>query len=73
MAAAFSQSSVMTEEEGSGHPRKPLISHWAEVGHKLILKQSWTRELRVFLVHRGPPLEQQVPRGICLSSIFSSK
>lgn len=46
MAAAFSQSSVMTEEEGSGHPRKPLISHWAEVGHKLILKQSWTRELR---------------------------
>lgn len=53
MAAAFSQSSVMTEEEGSGHPRKPLISHWAEVGHKLILKQSWTRELRIISSAQG--------------------
>lgn len=53
MAAGFSQSSVMTKEVGSGHPRKPLISHWAEVGHKLILKQSWTRELRIISSAQG--------------------
>ena len=53
MAAAFSQSSVMTEEVGSGHPRKPLVSHWAEVGHKLILKQSWTREFRIISSAQG--------------------
>lgn len=53
MAAASSES-IRTEEMGSGNPRRPLLtSHWSELGHKLILNQSWTREVRIISSAKG--------------------